>query len=250
MLSSFTGSFQAGRRAGTVEPFTANIVQSGLVSHFESSYPDSYPGTGTSWFDLQENSGPAILQNGTDYSLFNNGVFVLDGVDDFISVPDATVIRGNPNTVFTLQLWVDVSSFNDKDRLFEKITFNAGYSLQLRNSGQLALQMDGSANDYYVISNSSIVLNTWMLITAIIAFNGRTTTPSKVYVNNTEYISLANTETGTGTNNSVLKINSGQAPGSREPISRIGALYIYNKALNTSEIQENFNATKGRFGVA
>lgn len=250
MLSSFTGSFQAGRRSGTVEPFTANIVQSGLVSHFESSYPDSYPGTGTSWFDLKNNSAPAILQNGTDYSLFNNGVFVLDGIDDYISVPDSTVIRGNPNTVFTLQLWIDVASFNDKDRLFEKITLGAGYSLQLRNSGQLALQMDGSANDYYVISTSSIVLNAWMLVTAVIAFNGRSTTPSKVYVNNTEYISLANTETSTGTNNSILKLSSGQTPGSREPISRIGALYIYNKALNTSEIQENFDATKGRFGIA
>jgi hypothetical protein len=250
MLSSFTGSFQAGKRSGTVEPFTANIVQSGLVSHFESSYPDSYPGTGTSWFDLENNSAPAILQNGTDYSLFNNGVFVLDGIDDFISVPDSTVIRGNPNTVFTLQLWVDVSSFNDKDRLFEKITLNAGYSLQLRNEGQLALQMDGTSNDDYVISSSTIPLNTWMLVTAVIAFNGRSTTPSKVYVNNTEYISLANTETSTGTNNSTLKINSGQTPGSREPISRVGAVYIYNKALNTSEIQENFNATKGRFGVA
>lgn len=250
MLSSFTGSFQAGRRSGTVQPFTANIVQSGLFAHFESSYPDSYPGSGTSWYDLKSNSSAAILQNGTDYSLENNGVFVLDGIDDYISVPDSTIIRGTPNTIFTLQLWVNVSSFNDKDRLFEKITSNAGYSLQLRNEGQIGLQMDGSLNDYYVLSTSFIPLNTWILITSVIAFNGGSTTPTKIYVNNTEYISLQNTETSIGTNNSILKINSGQVAGSREPISRIGALYIYNKALTTNEIQTNFDATKGRFGIA
>lgn len=246
MLSSFTGSFQAGKRAGTVQPFTANIVQSGLFAHFESSYPDSYPGTGTSWFDLEGNSSPAILQNGTDYSLFNNGVFVLDGIDDYISVPDSAVIRGS--SVFTLQLWINVSSFNDKDRIFEKITSNAGYSLQLRDSAQLALQLDGSPNDYYVVAGSSIPLNTWIFITATISFNSAI--PSKVYVNNTENLSISNIQTNVGSNTSILKVNSGQVVGSREPISRIGAIYIYNKVLTTNEIQTNFDATKGRFGVA
>lgn len=250
MLSSFTGSFQAGRRSGTVEPFTANIVQSGLFAHFESSYPDSYPGTGTSWFDLEGNSSPAILQNGTDYSLYNNGVFILDGIDDYISIPDSTVFRGTPNTVFTIQQWVNVSSFNDKDRLFEKFTSNAGYSVQLRNEGQLALEMKGSSSNNYVLSLDTIQLDTWMLVTAVIAFNGKSATPSKVYVNGVQKIYIENTETSIGTNNSVLKINSGQTPGSREPISKIGAVYIYNRALTISEITENFDATKGRFGIA
>jgi hypothetical protein len=147
-------------------------------------------------------------------------------------------------------MWVNVESFNDKDRLLEKITSNAGYSIQLRNEGQIALQMDGTSNDYYVESSLSIPANTWILVTAIIAFNGRSTTPSKVYVNNTEFISLENTESSTGSNNNPLKINSGQTPGSREPISKIGAVYVYNKALSTAEIAENINATKGRFGIA
>jgi hypothetical protein len=250
MLSSFTGSFQAGKRSGTVEPFTANIVQSGLFSHYESSYPDSYPGTGTSWFDLKSNNGPAILQNGTDYSYVNNGVFVLDGIDDYITVPDASPMRGQVGVPFTIQLWVNVQSFNDKDRLFEKITFGAGYSLQLRNEGQLALEMKGATGNSYVTAGSTIPLNTWILVTAVIAFNGRSSIPSKVYVNGVQHIYLENMETSTNSNNSALKVNSGQTPGSREPISRIGAIYIYNRALTLPEVQENFDATKGRFGVA
>ena len=250
MLSSFTGSFQAGKRSGTVEPFTANIVQSGLFSHYESSYPDSYPGTGTSWYDLKANASPALLQNGTDYSLLNNGIFVLDGVDDYITIPDTATIRGLINTVFTIQTWINVTSFNDKDRLLEKVAFNSGYSLQLRNEGQLALEMKGAIGNDYVISGSVIPLDTWILVTATLAFNGRSTTPSKVYVNTSEYLSINNTETSTSTAGTALKVNSGQTPGTREPISKIGAVYIYNKALSPSEIQENFDATKGRFGIA
>lgn len=250
MLSSFTGSFQAGKRSGTVEPFTANIVQSGLFSHYESSYPDSYPGTGTSWYDLKNNASPALLQNGTDYSLVNNGVFVLDGVDDYITVPDTTTIRGEINTVFTVQVWMNIQSFNDKDRVLEKMAFNSGYSLQLRNEGQLGLEMKGSTSNSYVTSLSTIPLNTWVLVSSVIAFNGRSTTPSKVYVNGVQYIYLENNETSTSTAGSPLKVNSGQNPGTREPISKIGAVYIYNRALTISEVQENFDATKGRFGVA
>lgn len=250
MLSSFTGSFQAGKRAGTVEPFTANIVQSGLFSHYESSYPDSYPGTGTSWYDLEGNASAALLQNGTDYSLVNNGVFVLDGVDDYITVPDTANIRGEINTVFTIQTWINVTSFNDKDRILEKMAFNSGYSLQLRNDGQLALEMKGSTGENYVTSLSTVPLNTWVLVTAVIAFNGRSATPSKVYVNGVQYIYIENTETGVSTAGSPLKINSGQNPGTREPISKVGAVYVYGRALTLPEIQENFNATNGRFGVA
>ena len=180
----------------------------------------------------------------------NNGIFVLDGVDDYITIPDTATIRGLINTVFTIQTWINVTSFNDKDRLLEKVAFNSGYSLQLRNEGQLALEMKGAIGNDYVISGSVIPLDTWILVTATLAFNGRSTTPSKVYVNTSEYLSINNTETSTSTAGTALKVNSGQTPGTREPISKIGAVYIYNKALSPSEIHENFDATKGRFGIA
>jgi hypothetical protein len=69
-----------------------------------------------------------------------------------------------------------------------------------------------------------------------------------VFVNNTQVISGENTETSLGINTSPLKFNAGIQL-SREPVSKMGAIYIYTKELSTAEIQENFNATKSRFGL-
>ena len=248
MLSSFSGSFQAGRRSGLVTPFIAEIVQSSLLAHFESSYSDSYPGSGNQWFDIANSGYVATLEDDTYYSLDNNGIFVLDGVDDAVSIPHNNILRGSINGALTIQTWINISSYNDKDRIIEKFQSD-GYSLQIRSNNSLQLNMNGSTrNNDFFSSNNAISLNRWNLITLVIRWNGGSINPSKVFVNNTQVISGENTETSLGINTSPLKFNAGIQL-SREPVSKMGAIYIYTKELSTAEIQENFNATKPRFGL-
>jgi hypothetical protein len=248
MLSSFSGSFQAGRRSGLITPFTANIVQSSLLSHFESSYYDSYPGTGSQWFDLANSGFVATLEDDTYYSLDNNGTFVLDGVEDAIVIPHSNILRGSLNGALTIQTWINISSYNDKDRIIEKFQSD-GYSLQVRANNVLQLNMNGATkNDDFFSANNAITPNQWNLVTLVLRWNGGVSNPSKVFVNTNQVISGANTETSLGTNTNPLKFNSGIQV-SREPVSRMGAIYIYTKELSTDEIQENFNATKSRFGL-
>jgi hypothetical protein len=248
MLSSFSGSFQAGRRSGLIAPFTAEIVQSSLLTHFESSYLDSYPGSGNQWFDLADSGYVATLEDDTYYSTDNNGIFVLDGVDDAIVIPHANILRGSINGALTIQTWINLSSYNDKDRIIEKFQSD-GYSLQTRTNNALQLNMNGATkNDDFISANNSISLNQWNLITLVLRWNGGVSNPSKVFVNNTQVISGVNTETSLGTNTGSLKFNAGIQI-SREPVAKMGAIYIYTKELSTAEIQENFDATKLRFGL-
>jgi hypothetical protein len=248
MLSSFSGSFQAGRRSGLITPFTAEIVQSSLLAHFESSYIDSYPGSGNQWFDLANSGYVATLEDDTYYSLDNNGIFVLDGVDDAIVIPHSNILRGSINGALTIQTWINISSYNDKDRIIEKFESD-GYSLQIRANNSLQLNMNGATkNNDFISANNSINLDQWNLITLILRWGGGALNPSKVFVNNNQVISGANTETSLGTNTGSLKFNAGIQV-SREPVSRMGAIYIYTKELSTAEIQENFDATKSRFGL-
>jgi hypothetical protein len=248
MLSSFSASFQAGRRSGLIVPFTAEIVQSSLLAHFESSYLDSYPGSGDQWFDLQDSGYVATLEDDTYYSPDNNGIFVLDGVDDAIVIPHANILRGSINGALTIQTWTNISSYNDKDRIIEKFESD-GYNLQIRANNVLQLNMNGATkNNDFFSANNAISLNQWNLITLVLRWNGGVSNPSRVFVNNTQVISGANTETSLGTNAGPLKFNAGIQV-SREPVAKMGAIYIYTKELSTAEIQENFDATKGRFGL-
>jgi len=248
MLSSFSGSFQAGRRSGLITPFTAEIVQSSLLAHFESSYIDSYPGSGNQWFDLANSGYVATLEDDTYYSLDNNVNFVLFGVDDAIVIPHSNILRGSINGALTIQTWINISSYNDKDRIIEKFESD-GYSLQIRANNSLQLNMNGATkNNDFISANNSINLDQWNLITLILRWGGGALNPSKVFVNNNQVISGANTETSLGTNTGSLKFNAGIQV-SREPVSRMGAIYIYTKELSTAEIQENFDATKSRFGL-
>jgi hypothetical protein len=248
MLSSFSGSFQAGRRSGLIVPFTADIVRSSLLSHFESSYSDSYPGSGNQWFDLESSGYVATLEDDTFFSLDNGGIFVLDGVDDAISIPHANVLRGSIGGALTIQTWMNISSYNDKDRIIEKFQTD-GYSLQIRANNVLQLNMNGlTKNDDFFSANNAIPLNEWVFITLILRWGGGAANQSKVFVNNTQVLVGSNTETSLGTNNGALRFNAGVQI-SREPVSRMGAIYMYTKELSPAEILENFNATKSRFGL-
>ena len=55
----------------------ANVVRDGLVLYLDAANPKSYPGSGTTWYDLSGNSKNGALTNGPTYNLLNNGVLFL-----------------------------------------------------------------------------------------------------------------------------------------------------------------------------
>ena len=63
-----------------------DIIQDGLVLELDASDKNSYPGSGTTWYDLSGNSYNATLNNGPTFSTTNGGVIVFDGADDFANI--------------------------------------------------------------------------------------------------------------------------------------------------------------------
>jgi len=61
-----------------------SIVRDGLVLYLDAANSKSYPGSGTTFFNLGS-SADATLVNGPTYSSNNKGYFTLDGVNDFIN---------------------------------------------------------------------------------------------------------------------------------------------------------------------
>ena len=65
-----------------------NIVTDGLVLALDAASPKSYPGSGTTLFDLSGNGNEGTLTSGPTFSSQNNGAIQVDGSEN-ISGPTA-----------------------------------------------------------------------------------------------------------------------------------------------------------------
>jgi hypothetical protein len=189
-------------------------------------------------YDLTITNRTGTLINKPNYSSVNQGCLVFDGVNDFITFPGtAPSISG----AITMIVWM------------YKV---AGTGMILSNATQYGLFSNGrcwywsSTTGAWESYTSTVTppFNIWCHL-AVTYTPGSVTTPI-FYVN-----SIANTSTGVTPmpNNAgggtVLNIGEyGYQPYS--PFNgKIGSLMIYNRVLSALEIQQNFNATRGRYSI-
>jgi len=250
---SKTGNFSLASRG---KKPTSTIPTSGLLVNLDANNASSYSGSGTTWTDLTGNGYNGVLTNGPTFTSTAPKYFVLDGTDDYINIANAVALQpgiGGTNAV-TAIIWAYITSYAAFDGLISK-QYGAGtydgFSLTFQTSNRLTLNMNGgSVNGNYVSASTNVFsLNTWAMFTCIPRFGGGATYPSKAYVNTTEVISVANTESSIPSNNAPIRLASGIQEGTPYPACRIGAFYYYNRALSVAEITTIYNTTKTRFGL-
>jgi hypothetical protein len=84
------------------------IVTSGLVLCLDAANKLSYPGTGTSWYDLSGNANTGTLTNGPTFSVANMGSIVFDGVDDYVNIPNNSSFNVTDN--ISVEMWVRIET--------------------------------------------------------------------------------------------------------------------------------------------
>lgn len=75
--------------------YNRSIVTTNLIACFDPGNPRTYPGSGTTIRDASGNGYTGTLTNGPTYSATNGGVFVLDGVNDYIDIPGINLTSTN-----------------------------------------------------------------------------------------------------------------------------------------------------------
>jgi hypothetical protein len=76
-----------------------NIVTNGLVLFLDANNTNSYPGSGTSWYDLSGNGNTGTLTNGPTFNSANGGSIVFDGIDDYVNVANASSLNASAQTI-------------------------------------------------------------------------------------------------------------------------------------------------------
>jgi hypothetical protein len=228
---------------------TPSIVTSGLVLNLDAGNPLSYPGSGTTWTDLSGNGNNGTLINGTGYNSANGGVLTFDGINDYVNT---TLVTNQ--AAFTYCIWGKSSALGYQNRIMGNADVNGtnGASIMWGTPA-----ITGQAEDYNRLwcirrnannmTNDIITptipgfTNNWHYI--VMTFN--TTDGLKIYSDN---VLIASNPTTVFTSVLTLKIGR-DGNGTDAFLGSIGATHVYNKALNTTEIATNFNATKTRFGL-
>ena len=250
-IASTEGTYCFGR--APVPASQSNIITNGLIVQLDAANSSSYPGTGTTWFDITSTNN-GTLTNGPTFTNVSPKYFSFDGVNQYVNIADAAAIRPSIGGSVTGIIWAYVTSYSAADGLISK-QFGApsydGFSLVFNTTNRLQLNMNGnSVNGVYVsASNNVFSLNTWTMFTCVVRFGGGAGNPSKVYVNTTEVISAANSESSIPSNTAPLRLVSGIQEGSPYPACRVGSFYYYNRALSAEEISSMFTATRTQFGV-
>jgi hypothetical protein len=216
-----------------------SIVTTGLVLCVDAGNPRSYSGSGTQWNDATSSGFNFALTNGPVYSSSNLGSFTFDGVNDFASASDNTALNTQTPTV---EVWVKTNATTQNGFWFEKGTVNSQYAL-FQEGGLIQWRMNiGGVTNLSTTTASFMNTSNWFQVV------GTYTSGSRIlYINGVQVNSDA--QTGTiSTNASGMYIGSYNSGG----YYYNGALSIcrvYNRVLSAAEVLQNFNATRGRYGI-
>ena len=222
-------------------PYNRGIVTSGLVLYYDVNEPVCYSSGRTDIQDLSRNGNAGTLVNGVGYSANNGGSLVFDGINDYVDFYASNL--GNTATVEVVCKVSDIASRMIFGWLSYDVFFYAG-----------ALGYNTANSDVYGISSSAVsslgLLNNWKhyvfeMRSDVLATN------NKIYINS----NIQTLGQQVGTTNTIRGFNSGNGRisgwrnGGYYIPMELGTFKIYNRALSATEIQQNFNVHRDRFGL-
>jgi hypothetical protein len=219
-----------------------NSITDGLVLYLDAANTKSYPGTGTTWKDLSGNGNNGTLVNGVGYNSNNLGSLSFDGVNDYINCGNNSSLSFNFEN-FHLSLWIKTSSTSGADWMGVIAKYSTtGIWIQLNPSNRyVGFGWDGSN---YMLSSTTVASGTWRYVSC-----QRTSfTGGEIYVDRNLVMSsssLPNKTSDSGTQLDVGRINISN----RYFNGNIAQVSIYNRALTAQEVLQNYNTTKGRYGL-
>ena len=227
------------------------IVTSGLVLALDAADKLSYPGTGTTWRDLSGNNNTGTLTNGPTFSAANMGSIVFDGTNDYVNIPYN--VNLNPSSNISVSLWLTLTATDTTIRnpielsaVSDELYFILWRAdLSPKRWGWGVKQSNGTTAET-TSTATNFSTNTWYNI-ALVA----NSSAGQVYFYYNGILDSGVAYNGTIKQNAsaILSIAADAANSRRYWQGNISNTLIYNRALSTAEVLQNYNATKKRFGL-
>jgi hypothetical protein len=229
-----------------------NTVTSGLVLELDAGNIKSYQSGSTTWFDKSGNAHNGTLINGPTFNTGSLGSIVFDGVDDYVTIPYQPSL--GLSTQGSINIWCYPTTLSQglyAGLLGMTTSGTSGgqsYLIHWRkanNTIQAAIQNNGT---YNVIETPLPTSISWYNFT--FTWNGSFL---NLYQNGVSVSSPVSQTINAQALNTNVDVGGAMFKGNAG-IQGYFAGYIptsqlYNRALSASEVLQNYNATKGRFGL-
>jgi hypothetical protein len=233
------------------------IVTSGLSVCLDAGYIPSYPISGTTFYNVGNNNNTLSfsLLNGITYSTDGGGSLVFDGTDDEVVSDDRyTMVSG-----MTWSVWVKRTSDGN---VFNMMMSNFIPYMAFRGTGS------GSDINRYQVSyrtitgettsqrnlyttGSTFSNNIWYNFTYTLLYDLQNQlATAKIYVNGVFNTSSSNYTDSLYQPSIGSRLRLGNYTSNQYPFpGNIAILLLYERVLSDSEVLQNYNAQKSRFGL-
>lgn len=237
------------------------IVTNGLVLALDAGDRNSYVSGSTTWVDLVGSNNGTLINGPT----FATGAIIFDGGDDAVQLSYNTLYNFQYTSSFTLECFAYVNENGGYGYLLTNRASSDGSGVSyagwgiLQYNGQLWASIGGypAGYDWRTVNVSTTdfsnyVYQKWAHI--VWSYDG-TLAGSKLYINGNNFTSQSfddNTPPYIINYNGNQKVTLGRsdADGPGHFLNgRIAIARIYNKSLSATEVLQNYNSTKGRFGL-
>jgi hypothetical protein len=222
--------------------YNPKIITDNLVLCLDAANPKSYPGSGTTWTDLSGRGNTGTLVNGVGYVGTNGGALSFDGVNDYVNCGNNSSLSFTNK--LTIQIWCSLNVYSEYSNPLMKTTnnnWNDGYGFYVE------------ANRFYFYINLwdgahrvSVSKTTFPLTNFVGTYDGANL---KLYENGILQQTGSSYASNVSNSATALLIGRGALNDPYYWNGRIPQVSIYNRALSASEITQNYNATKSRYGL-
>lgn len=225
------------------------IIKNGLVLALDAADKNSYPGSGTTWTDLTNSRVNGSLVNGPTFSDSFGGSINFDGTNDTVDRSISSNISNN----FCYDIWCRPNATHQIDT--ESTSGTSGLTGQRYLVAPNWRSADGGSGISMGTNGVSVYEHGEGYIPSLLVYQGTITLPTHVVVNYINkqpllYLNGSLVRTGLTSLKSVVYLTDSQFGGHVYGYfsGQIYQIKLYNRSLSSSEILQNYNATKTRFG--
>ena len=247
-----------------------DMIQDGLVLSLDASDRNSYVSGSATWNDLSGNRQNFTLFNSPTFSNNNGGEILFSGLNDYARIRNSTSIdllssNGTVETWFrtissTLGgTYARLISFSDETGTGSDTTSTQGTNrdydnylclVKNNNAESLGLWYKNNPNAF----GPATLVNTNTYFNAIISWSTSGASMTfNFYLNGTNTNTSTVTQTGYSIDASTITIGQNCAGALTNPFENgscaFSSVKMYNRALSATEIAQNYNALKSRFGL-
>lgn len=215
--------------------------------YYDPSNPSSYSGSGTVVNDLSGNNLNGTMSNIS----FTSPYFTYNGSNSQVTRLDSPLLEPGSGD-WTMEAWFRITT-NQNSVVLGKFdnggaSQDVSYSIRINGGGSLFAQMGDGLGNYVNSTSYQTTTSTWYQV--VYVWKNISTNSLETYINGTSIGSVSHSLSSLL--NSVNPLYLGSYNGgeySQWFNGSMGIVRLYNKSLSESEVLQNFNSDKSKYGL-